>query len=876
MGTYTLVCNASTRVGVYGDPVSPSTGAELVTSTGGTTVALGFPEVPLSVVGFRVTSLQALRICMSTNVDGDHEINIRVGYSTKIKVTEGGQGPGTHITTSVKYIYGIDAENASTPMQWRTFGAGDIFNRQLADNGIAISAIATHPTQGHNAVIRTNNSNEKPYMVLNTEPVKVWAQNLAPAAEEKIYKGFIQRFSWDTTYDSTNVFGGVSQASARFFYRSAGESTYKYKQISGDRNYIDFDTTEITSDIGMDWYVESTSNSGAITSSYVVSNVFRQTTVRLTGLFPSSSSKTYKGFSTIFRWALSYSPPSGISGDLRQRSAIVRWRKKDIVAVTEYSISEAGTSYTLPGTILPIGAVEWQVEVTNTSGSSTTSDWITFENVELPVTPTDLYPAADSKILKGEKNRFGWSLKVDGADKAPGEIVQTGAVLRYRTQGQGNVVEIQISGAKAYYDIPAGTITADDIEWQVQVTASTGTTGTSEWLHINTQDALSTPACISPVGVVMDDAAGITFVWQHIISTGTAQTAYELQYSTNLGNSYTTLATAQNADVRYDAAPGIFPQGTLMWRVRTKNGDGTWGGYSAAATIIIRRAPAAPIITYTDTKPRPTIRWQSEDQQGVRIQIGEYDTGWLHSTTKDYQMPYLLPDGSYRVMLAIKTIFGVESAATTTTITVKNMPGPPLKAEVKSRLNAVYIDWAQTPEYTEYYILRDGAPIARTTGESYMDAFSVGKHIYTIQGMTSNGYYGQSSDLHAYLQISNAVISAVDRIDWLPLRLRRGEHPAHHESRTPDVEFAYYAGRARPEAYATPMREVSHELVFSVRTREDYARLKDLQGRIVVYKDCWEDLIVGILGEVTAQLQRAVDVSFVITETDFVEAVRYN
>ena len=71
------------------------------------------------------------------------------------------------------------------------------------------------------------------------------------------------------------------------------------------------------------------------------------------------------------------------------------------------------------------------------------------------------------------------------------------------------------------------------------------------------------------------------------------------------------------------------------------------------------------------------------------------------------------------------------------------------------------------------------------------------------------------------------------------------------------------------------MLEASPELTFSVRTRGDYARLKALQGRVVVYKDCWDDLIVGILGEVTAQLQRAIDVTFVITETDFEEAVRY-
>lgn len=875
MGTYTLICNASTRVGVYGDPASPATGVELVTSTAeGTTVALGFPDVPANVVGFRVTSLQALNICMATNVDGDHQINIQIGYSKSIKVTEGGKGPGTHLD-AIKYLYGITTENASTPMQWRTFGAGAVFNRQMADNGISISALATHPTQGHNAVVRTNHSAEKPYMVLNTEPVRVSAQDLSPAAEKQIYKGFVQRFSWSTAYDGTNVFGGVSQASARFFYRGAGETVYKYKQINGNRNYIDFDTTEISADSGMDWYIEITSNSGVIDSSDVVSNVFRQTTVRLTSLSPSSSSKTYKGFAITFRWALNYSVPTGVSGALSQRSAILRWRKKDTTETTSYAITSAAVEYTLGGSILPVGGIEWQVEVINTSGSSTMSDWISFTNIELPIVPADLYPAEGGKILKGEINRFGWSIEVDGADKAPGEIVQTSAVLRYRPLGQSDTIEIQIDGAQSYYDMPAGSITADDIEWQVQVTASTGTSGTSDWVHVNTQDALSTPACIFPVGVVIDDTAGITFVWQHIISTGTAQTAYELQYSTNLGSSYTTLATAQNGDTRYDTAPGMFPQGTLMWRVRTKNGDGVWGGYSAAATIIIRRAPSAPIITYTDAKPRPTVRWQSEDQQGVRIQVGEHDTGWLHSTAKEYQMPYILPDGIYRVALAIKTIFGIESAPAVTTVTIKNVPGPDLKAEVKARLNAVYVNWVKMPEYTEYYVLRDGVPIARTPGGSYADALSVGKHVYAVQGMTADGYYGQSDDLHAYLQISNAVISAVDKIDWLPLRLRRGERPAHHESRTPDIELAYYAGRTRPEAYVSPMLEASHELTFSVRTRGDYARLKALQGRMVVYKDCWDDLIVGILGEVTAQLQRAIDVTFVITETDFVEAVRY-
>ena len=93
------------------------------------------------------------------------------------------------------------------------------------------------------------------------------------------------------------------------------------------------------------------------------------------------------------------------------------------------------------------------------------------------------------------------------------------------------------------YTSPANTFTTDDIEWQVEVTANTGAAGTSEWIHVNTQDALSTPVCVSPVGAIVEDTQGVTFVWRHEISTGTAQTAYELQTSSNMGGpvSYTHL-----------------------------------------------------------------------------------------------------------------------------------------------------------------------------------------------------------------------------------------------------------------------------------------------------------------------------------------------
>ena len=87
---------------------------------------------------------------------------------------------------------------------------------------------------------------------------------------------------------------------------------------------------------------------------------------------------------------------------------------------------------------------------------------------------------------------------------------------------------------------------------------STGAAGTSEWIHVNTQDALSTPVCVSPVGAIVEDTQGVTVVWRHEISTGTAQTAYELQTSSNMGGQYTTLSTAETDASSFATPAGQF------------------------------------------------------------------------------------------------------------------------------------------------------------------------------------------------------------------------------------------------------------------------------------------------------------------------------
>ena len=776
---------------------------------------------------------------------------------------------------NVSLIFGKIAGPVSEAESWRITSGGVTFNpsSRVLEAGVGVTADWHQEGTG---TFWLNGSDHAPYAIIQTHAGKIISRDYSPA-NTVIRKGFYHRFSWQTTAEIP-INEPLQINYTDFQWRAKGTTAWNTERISGDRKYIDFDTGLVpnAASPGMEWQAVVYANNGTSATGGYTAVSFQSTAVRLTDLIPSSRATVYKGFAVNFSWGLSYTKPVDLSCSLRQVSAKLRWRKTGAPTYTEYAVNNATQAYILPAGVLPAGDIDWQIVVEDTSGGTNTSNWTTITCKELPVAPTDLYPADGGRVLKHQVNRFGWTVTTEGADGAPGEIIQASAVLRYRTQGQQDVKSVTLSGAQTWYDFPANTFTADDIEWQVEVTANTGTTGVSEWVHVNTQDALSLPICVFPVGVVVDDTEGVAFIWRHEISTGTSQTAYELQTSDNMGGQYTTLSTAETDTSSFATPAGQFTQGTLMWRVRTKNGDGVWGSYSAAATIIIRRAPAVPVIVYADTLPRPTIRWQSADQQGVRIQIGDYDTGWMHSTAKEFRMPYILPDGAYPVRLTIKTIFGAESSAATANITVQNMPGPSFAAGFQAIDNCIALNWQTDEAYAEYYVLRAGTAIARTKDSSYTDRFSNGRQEYVVRGVTAEGYCGDSAPVYTYLIIENAVLGlAEDGEPWLPLRLRRGERPAHEGSYSVQVDYVFYYGRTRPVAYTNGQRDASHDFSFTVRQQAQQQALRELLGRIVVYKDRWGDVVTGMLGSAQVLHDRTCDVEFTIVETDYKQEISY-
>lgn len=138
--------------------------------------------------------------------------------------------------------------------------------------------------------------------------------------------------------------------------------------------------------------------------------------------------------------------------------------------------------------------------------------------------------------------------------------------------------------------------------------------GTSDWLvskQVTTICPPAAPTLTSPSGTVVDMASGsVTFSWLHNSLDGSSQTAAQLAYSTDGGDTWTTqtLTTEQS----YTVSPIPWASGTaITWRVRTKGAAATGGPdpdypggspWAQAKTFNVYTAPTLSI-----TSPGATI-----------------------------------------------------------------------------------------------------------------------------------------------------------------------------------------------------------------------------------------------------------------------------
>ena len=442
----------------------------------------------------------------------------------------------------------------------------------------------------------------------------------------------------------------------------------------------------------------------------------------------------------------------------------------------------------------------------------------------------------------------------------------TGAVTTTQTR--------EISGATNYTDFSPGdlpTDTAVTVTVRVTSTYNGGENGATSTLYFTTNDGSPTVDIIAPKAATIDGSIINRFEWVYTISTGTAQTRYTLQYSEDNGSTWEEFADEESADTYYDAPAYSITSGGKLWRVRGCNTDGDASDWSAPAAIVVRAAPLPPEISTVTATTRPTITWQSAEQQAYQVLASSgYDSGPVYGTAKLHRIPDFLPPGEYTLSVRVQNAFGLWSGWATAGITVINTPGA-LALSTNRANNGVSLTCAGDG-FAQYLYYRNGVLIADTSTPSFTDFESNGKNTYQVRGVNGDNYTLSPIVVEIATPVA-AVISAADSVDWVPLNYRRGGYATHDYSETQEVSYQHYSGGSLPVVEVGEAVTAVHDFAFSVDA-DTALKLRAMRAKRVVYKDLCGVLAVGIFNDYK-QSRGAyrpstgafdLDVSFTVTE----------
>lgn len=602
---------------------------------------------------------------------------------------------------------------------------------------------------------------------------------------------------------------------------------------------------------GLRWMFSSSLNAYTSRSSfppYIVVD-YDDADVTLSINISSGTTTMGRGLSSTFSWQATPSSYDTFES-VRQASALFQWREGSTGQVHEISCGEIpeGSSLctlTVPAGTFPAGTIQWRVVATATNGTTATSDWRDREVLDAVI--KNAAPSSGF-IGKTTANTFSWSL-IQPTAAYDQKLTQAAATFRWRTSTTAAATEITC-GTASSVTIPAGTFTTNSIQWQVTASTSEGVSATSEWFTLSTLEAAGTAEAVSPDGVVFDATIPNTFTWNHIISTGTAQTKAELQQSTD-GSTWTALAMVLGSATSWTAPAGTFTSGQKYWRVRTYNSDNVASEWSASAKFISVGAPDAPVVAVQSTAPRPVIRWQSEEQQAYQVEIERvYSSGTLFGTGKTWQSPRYLADGNYTARVRVQNEYGLWSAWGTAALPVANTPGGTIVLSVTGGIEASLV-WSASG-FDFYLVYRDGVAIAKVTEPYYTDTASIGTVRYQVRGCyADSSNYSLSEEVSAEITVDRVRICDMEGGGWLEALYESSAHRSTALALGRDIQYVNLSGRAYPVAERSEFLSRSLAITCCCADQAQRQAVRAILGRLVCVKTPEGNMVIGYPGSIS-------------------------
>jgi len=452
------------------------------------------------------------------------------------------------------------------------------------------------------------------------------------------------------------------------------------------------------------------------------------------------------------------------------------------------------------------------------------------------------------------------------------------------------------------WSVPSSVVQNNkNYEWRAKVQTDGGDTNWSEWSAFTTIDAIpNAPVIKSPQSSYLDAASPITLSWAHDIDTGSTQYAYDIDYKQSGGwvSFKSHVVSAANTDT---IPANTLEAGSFVWRVRTYNTDNAPGAYAESTTNIVQARPQTPIIMSISTLPKMAIAWQSSGQQAYELTIGA-EKIYRFGIDKSYTYPGYLPDGAYTIKLRVQNSQGLWSEYATANVSVKNVPisgediitatsvsgGVRIDLGLPDVQDAVYLNECYVGEFYaahepqaatgEHYLLRNGVPIAKLDGASYIDYASAGPSEYVLRVVKDGNYY-DSPAAYAAPRIKYGVMAAADNpAEFIPLTYRFDSKPQPQKQLTKGYNQHYFSGRPQPVYDITEHYATTWTLEYAM-SRDNYAKLDAWisAGKSLLLRYSDGTIIRGIAQgtNITKVLRETVSVSFTVMVHDYTEAIDY-
>lgn len=367
------------------------------------------------------------------------------------------------------------------------------------------------------------------------------------------------------------------------------------------------------------------------------------------------------------------------------------------------------------------------------------------------------------------------------------------------------------------------------------------------------------------------------------LAIGSYPTKYDVDYSTNGGESWVSLAKKATVErvaqkYSYTIPANTLPEGVIKWRVRGYAAYSLSGEYTidyyGEETFVCKIQAGTSTVT-CDGKPQPTIGWTSSAQVAYQVRFADYDSGAVYSAAKTHKIPKIYADGLYPVQVRTQASNGkwsewtdvkyvqitnsAQSAAVTLTATVTT--------------HAVALSWVDAGTSAKYIVYRDGMAVYAGTAKTYTDVGANGETKYFVRAVKTTGYYAQSATVVVDATPQNDCMYDADNAVWIPLRYSLSQRVRNY-SRSGQVVYKHYAGRTKPIAYNSGYvtRQMSAEYAF--KTRDEALRLNNTVGRVMIYKDTRGGVLIGVVDDVKiAVYARIYSAQLTITEVDYNEEV---